>query len=98
MREYELMAILDPTISDEDLPQSLEQVAGAVTAAGGELTETVTEAPWGRRRLAYPINDHNDGIYALCHFLLDPERAGDLDRDLKLNEQVIRFLVTRPES
>ncbi len=56
------------------------------------------EAPWGRRRLAYPINDQTEGFYALFKLQLNPSDAAELDRDLKLNEDVLRFLITRPES
>ncbi len=97
MRDYELMVILDPAMSEEDIPGALERVANTITTHGGEPSEPQTEAPWGRRRLAYPINDQREGFYALYQLRLDPAQATEIDRDLKLNAQVMRFLVSRAE-
>ncbi len=96
MRDYELMVVLDPTIADEELPQVLDRVSTAISTSGGQAEAPLTEAPWGRRRLAYPINDQRDGFYALYRFQIEPAATTELDRSLKLNEQVMRFLVTRP--
>ncbi len=94
MRKYEMMAVFAPDIAEEEMPGALERVSGYITIGGGEVSELATTAPWGRRRLAYPIRDFRDGFYALYHFTLDPEGIGDLERDLGLNNQVLRSLVT----
>lgn len=94
MRTYELMAVLAPDIPEEQMPGALERVGGYITGPGGEVTELVTTSPWGRRRLAYMIEKHRDGFYALYHFNLEPEGITDLERDLRLDNQVIRHLVT----
>ncbi len=94
MRKYEMMAVFAPDIAEEEMPGALERVSGYITTGGGEVSELVTTSPWGRRRLAYPIRDFRDGFYALYHFTLDPEGIGDLERDLGLNNQVLRSLVT----
>ncbi len=98
MRDYELMVIMHPTISDEQIRDALDPIAGYIMTRGGSIQEVQMEAPWGRRRLAYPINDQNEGFYALFRFQLNPSDAAELDRDLKLNEDVLRFLVVRPET
>lgn len=98
MRDYEMMVVMHPTISDEEMPQALERVGGMIAAQGGEPQgDPNTEAPWGRRRLAYPINDQRDGFYALYLFQLDPSRTLELDRVLKLNDDVLRHFVARHE-
>ncbi|MHB8645064.1 MAG: 30S ribosomal protein S6 [Thermomicrobiales bacterium] len=94
MRAYELMAVFAPDIAEDEMPGALERVSGYITTTGGEVSELTTTSPWGRRRLAYPIRDYRDGFYALYHFTLAPEGIGELERDLGLNNQVLRSLVT----
>ncbi|MDQ3855850.1 MAG: 30S ribosomal protein S6 [Chloroflexota bacterium] len=98
MRDYELMVVLTPTIGDEEIPGALERIAGTIVRAGGEAQEPNTEVPWGRRRLAYPINDQREGFYAVFSFRLDPARQTQVDRELKLNEDILRYLITRSEA
>ena len=94
MRKYELMAVLAPDIAEEAMPGELERITGYITTGGGEVTELITTSPWGRRRLAYPIRDYRDGFYALYNFSTEPEQIDELERELRLNNQVIRSLVT----
>jgi small subunit ribosomal protein S6 len=94
VRNYELMAVLAPDIAEEAMPGELERISGYITAGGGQVTELVTTSPWGRRRLAYPIRDYRDGFYALYNFSTEPEQIDELERELRLNNQVIRSLVT----
>ncbi|MGI9253523.1 MAG: 30S ribosomal protein S6 [Thermomicrobiales bacterium] len=100
-RTYELMVILHPELTEEDLPGAIEKVAGYLASAGGELAETLRESPWGRRRLAYPIRhggrDLRDGFYVVYHYDLAPMNVNELERDLKLDERVIRYMVTNYE-
>jgi ribosomal protein S6 len=91
------MTILHPDVAEESLPAELERISGFITAAGGELIETLQDSPWGRRRLAYPIRsggrDVRDGYYTVWHFTLGPTRVDDLERELKLDTQLIRYIV-----
>ncbi len=100
-RTYELMTILSPDVTEENIPPALEVIGGYITSAGGELQETLTDSPWGRRRLAYPIRhggrDVRDGYYTLYHFVLQPSSVREVERELKLNTDVMRYLVTRYE-
>jgi small subunit ribosomal protein S6 len=96
-RKYELMTILHPEVPEESLPGELERISGFIAGAGGEIIETLQDSPWGRRRLAYPIRsggrDVRDGYYTVWHFTLGPQRMEDLERELKLDTQLIRYLV-----
>src|SRR5918998_1911004 len=91
------MTILHPEVAEESLPGDLGRFPGFTTAAGGELIETLQDSPWGRRRLAYPIRsgsrDVRDGYYTVWHFTLGPTRVDDLERELKLDTQLIRYIV-----
>lgn len=97
-RPYELMTVLHPEVSEEELPGALDRVVGYVRGAGGTISETLRESPWGRRRLAYPIRhggrDLRDGYYTLFRLLLPPGRIDEMERELKLDERVIRYLLT----
>ena len=97
-RTYELLTILSPDVPEEELPGALERLSGYVTGAGGTVDETLRDSPWGRRRLAYPIRfesrDVRDGYYTLFRLTLAPERVEEMERELKLNTQLMRYLVT----
>lgn len=95
MREYELMVVISPQVADEGLAGVLNQVNQAVGANGGAVSASFTNPPWGHRRLAYPIRDFRDAYYAVLYLQFEPSRIGGLDRDLKLMEHVIRFLIVR---
>ncbi len=97
-RSYELMIIVAPDVTEDELPGVIDRVGGYVTTAGGEVTGTLRESPWGRRRLAYAIRhggrDIRDGFYTVYHFDAPPQAIADIERELRLTDQVMRFLVT----
>ena len=92
-----MMSISVPDGTPEELIETAEAVAGYVTAAGGRILRSSNESPWGRRRLAYPIRhnsaDLRDGFYTLYHFEIEPNRIEDIERELRLNERIIRHLL-----
>jgi len=100
-RPYELMTVLVPDLGDEDLESQIERIGGQIAAAGGEIRETLRESPWGRRRLAYTIRhngqDYRDGYYFVTHFTLPPAQTLEIERELKLNVQVIRYLLVHDD-
>ena len=89
--------MLLPELADEALTGAIERVSGYVTAVGAEIREILQDSPWGRRRLAYTIRfngvDYRDGYYAIWHFAATPLSLGDIERDLKLDTNVIRHLL-----
>jgi len=91
------MTVLHPEVPEESLPQELDRISGFISAAGGSIIETLQDSPWGRRRLAYPIRsggrDVRDGYYTVWHINLGPNRIDELERELKLDVQLIRYLV-----
>ena len=94
MRQYELMVILDPELDDRTVQPSLERFLKVVTTDGGSVDNVDI---WGRRRLAYEIRKKNEGIYAVVNFVATSEATNELDRQLKLNEQIMRTKVLRAE-
>lgn len=94
LRDYELMLVLPAELDDDAAKETIERVRGYITTRGGAID---TFEVWGRRRLAYPIKHHRDGVYHLAHFSLGADQAPELDRTLQRNEQVLRFLMVRAE-
>jgi small subunit ribosomal protein S6 len=95
MRQYELMVILDPEIEERTVAPSLDKYLSVVTTAGGTIDKVDI---WGRRRLAYEIQKKSEGIYAVVDFTAEPATAKELDRQLGLNEAVLRTKVMRPDA
>jgi small subunit ribosomal protein S6 len=89
------MVAISPQVADDGFPQALARVNGAIAAHGGVVATTLTNPPWGHRRLAYPIRDFRDAYYAVLHLNLEPARLTALERDLQLMDQVIRYMIIR---
>jgi small subunit ribosomal protein S6 len=94
LRTYEVMVILDPSLDERTVAPSLDTYLNVVRQDGGEV-ESVDV--WGKRRLAYEINKNAEGIYAVVDLKADPATVKELDRQLSLNESVLRTKVIRPD-
>jgi small subunit ribosomal protein S6 len=92
MRRYELMLVLRPDAPEDRIQAVLEKATRQLTDAGGQI---VKAAPWGRRRLAYPIDRYRDGSYHIIHFDAPPEALVELERTLLITEDVLRHLTVR---
>ena len=92
MRAYEFMFILDPTLDDAESLAVVERVEGILQAQGGQV---VSLKPWERRRLAYPIAGHHEGLYMLCYFDAEPEAIAPIESRVRLAEGVLRFLILK---
>jgi small subunit ribosomal protein S6 len=95
MRRYELMVILDPDLEERTVAPSLDQFLSVVRQGGGTVENVDV---WGRRRLAYEIQHKVEGIYAVLNVTAEPDTVKELDRQLNLNEAVLRTKVLRPEA
>jgi small subunit ribosomal protein S6 len=93
MREYELMVILDPELEERTVAPSLDRFLNVVRQGGGSVENVDI---WGRRRLAYDIKKKSEGIYAVVNMTATPDVAKELDRQLGLNESVLRTKLIRP--
>ncbi|MEN9923412.1 MAG: ribosomal protein [Actinomycetota bacterium] len=94
MRKYEVMVILDPDLEEKTVAPSLDTYLNVVKKDGGTVNKVDI---WGRRRLAYEIEKKSEGIYAVLDVTCNPEAIAELDRQLNLNESVMRTKVTRPD-
>ena len=108
-RDYELLFIISSLRSSEDeITNAINRVRQSITSLGGEVTSVDQTAPWGRRKFAYPIREYaegeasrrpfNEGFYVLCHFSLPTTQVAALERALKLNDSVLRYLMTLVET
>lgn len=92
MRRYELMLVLRPDAPDERSSAVIDRTTRYVVAEGGQIVKV---APWGRRRLAYPIERYREGSYHIIVFEAPAEAIVELERSLQITEDVLRYLVVR---
>ena len=93
LRQYEVMVILDPDLDERTVAPSLDTYLNVIRGEGGTVDNVDV---WGKRRLAYEINKKNEGIYAVLDLQATPAAVAELDRQLGLNESVVRTKVIRP--
>jgi small subunit ribosomal protein S6 len=93
MRAYEVVVILDPSTDERTVAPSLDKFLNVVRNDGGTV-ESVDV--WGRRRLAYEVKKNAEGIYAIVNLTAEPATVKELDRQLTLNESILRTKVISP--
>ena len=94
MRRYELMLVIQPDAPDERIAAIVDRTTRQITDDGGQIIKV---APWGRRRLAYPIDRHREGSY---HIIVFEGAAGsivEIERTLLITEEVMRHLLVRQD-
>ena len=94
MRHYELMVILDPELEERTVTPSLETYLNIIKDSGGTVNKLDL---WGRRRMSFEIAKKGEGIYAVIDMNCEPAAIKELDRQLNLNEAILRTKVIRPE-
>lgn len=92
------MVLISPEVTDEALTAAVDEVGGYITSPGAEITYIKRDTPWGRRRLAYPIQRFRDATYVLFHLLASPTLLNEIERELKLDDRVIRYLLVRQDN
>jgi small subunit ribosomal protein S6 len=92
MRRYELMLVLRPDVPDDKSQALIDRTTRGIATSGGQIVKV---APWGRRRLAYPIDRHREGSYHIILFEAPGEAIVELEHTLLITEEVLRHLVTR---
>ena len=94
MRRYELMLVFRPDAPDDRIAAIIDRTTRQITADGGQIVKV---APWGRRRLAYPIDRHREGAYHIVVFEAPTTTIAELERGLLITEEVLRHLVIRQD-
>jgi small subunit ribosomal protein S6 len=92
VRDYELTLIFRPDVGDEGVQRDTERVEGWIGAGGGEVANVAVA---GRKRLAYQINHTRDGIYVVMQIKARPEILGEVERNLKLSQDILRYMLLR---
>ena len=95
MRAYEVMVILDPSLDERTIEPSLDKYLNVIRKDGGSIESLDV---WGRRRMAYEIQKNAEGIYAVVNLTAEPATVKELDRQLTLNESILRTKVMRPDA
>ena len=95
MRDYEMMIIIDPTVDERNLGIFVDKLLQVVPAEGGSVEKVDI---WGKRRLAYDINKRSEGVYVVVNMKSTPATAQELDRQLGLNEVILRTKLLRAEA
>jgi len=90
MRSYEIMLAINPQLEDKELDSLLNKLKKLITNAKGEITKT---NKWGKRKLAYEIKDFTEAIYIVLNFNVDEKIIAELERVVKLEARVIRYLL-----
>jgi small subunit ribosomal protein S6 len=91
LRDYEVVYIFHPSLDEGKVNEKLDRFHGLLTGGrGGEITAV---DHWGKRQLAYPIEDQNSGYYVVAHFASPAEALPEFERILKLDEELLRYLV-----
>jgi len=93
LRAYEVMVILNPDLEERTVAPSLDTYLNVVRKDGGTVDKVDV---WGKRRLAYEVDKKTEGIYAVIELQAEPATVKELDRQLSLNESVLRTKVIRP--
>ena len=94
MRRYELMLVLRPDVADDKAQAVMDRTTRQIVAGDGQIVKV---APWGRRRLAYPIERYREGSYHIVLFEAPGDALAEMERTLLITEEVLRHLVTRDE-
>jgi small subunit ribosomal protein S6 len=94
MRRYELMLVLRPDVPDDRSQALIDRTTRQIVGSGGQIVKV---APWGRRRLAYPIERYREGSYHIVVFESPSEAIAEMERGLLITEELLRHLITRVE-
>ncbi len=94
MRTYEVMFIVGPNTTEDELNKLVSQLETVITERGGKVTKV---EPWGRRKLAYPINKFDEGIYTIIYFEGSGQEIAEVERRLRVNDLSIRHIVVRTD-
>lgn len=94
LRKYETIFVLRPDLEEEKNAEVIEKFKSLIENNGGEITNV---EKWGKRRLAYEINDYREGFYVIVRFNAEPAVASELDRVYKISDEILRHMIVRED-
>ncbi|MDY0040237.1 MAG: 30S ribosomal protein S6 [Desulforhabdus sp.] len=94
MRKYETFFIVDPDLPDDITANVDEKIKSIITAQGGTV---ISYAPWGKKKLAYPVKKRSRGLYVLTEYSGGPALVAELERNMRLDERVLKFITVKLE-
>ena len=94
MRSYELGVVLSPNLEEAEMTQAIDKLSGYLKTGGGTVSSVNV---WGKRTLSYPIRRQREGVYVFLQATLDARAIGEIERSLKLDEHVLRYLLVNLE-
>ena len=89
--------ILNPNVEEEALAAATQRITDQITSGGGQVERVDSSAPWGRRRMLYPIKHSRDGYYAIYTFQAEPQAVAALEAGWRIQEDVLRHMVIRQD-
>lgn len=92
LRDYELVLIVRPDVSEEDVTSMLEKMSQMVAGQGGSVGAVET---WGKKRFSFPLNNYREGNYVLLTCKLEPKFTGEFEASFKFSEEILRHLLVR---
>jgi small subunit ribosomal protein S6 len=92
LRDYELVVIIKPSVTEDELQTVVTKTSQYITERGGSIGEV---NQWGRKKLAYPIKEFAEGNYVHTQFSMDPQSTTELEANLELSEDILRYLLVR---
>ena len=92
LRDYEMVVVISPEVVDEALDNKIKSISQFIIDKGGVVSEV---EQWGKRRLAYPVEHFMEGSYVLTRFKLEPVLSKELEKNLKMSEEVLRHLLIK---
>ena len=92
MKNYEAMFIVRPDLNQQELDKVVKAIEKIVTSNKGKINDSLN---WGKRQLSYKIGRHTEGVYQLVHFQIEPAAIKKLKEGYRLNEDIIRVLITK---
>ena len=92
LRDYELVLVISPEVAEEKFEATIDNVSRFITGKGGVISDIER---WGKRKLAYPIKHFVEGSYVLAHFKSKPEFNKELEANLQISEEVLRYLLVK---
>lgn len=90
MRDYEMVVIMRPDIPEENIQASVDNLSQLITSRGGVVNKI---EPGGRKKLAFPVKRFNEGSYFLAQFKLEPKLVSDLEKPLRISQDILRHQI-----